>query len=118
MHIAAKIHRANGVRARSNRCVGDDFVQRLALAPAVAEDRHAPHNQRQFGVDAFEIKPHQTLTQHHHRLDLCKVGAVLGGGSAAGELVKRVLHIQSQHRVAIVKAGLRSNFEGRRQAVC
>ena len=69
----------------------------------MTEHRHTAHNQRQFRIGAFEIEANFPLRDHHHAGHLAEIGAKLRCGLFAGDAVKRILHIQGQHGVAIVK---------------
>ena len=83
----------------------------------MAEHRHASHDEGQFGVGALEIKTHFTLTQHRQALDFTEIRSKLGGSLFAGQALIRVLDIQSQYRVSVVKPGQGVELEGDRQTI-
>ena len=117
LNIFAKVDLPELVGTRADRHIGDDLVQGLVCAPLVAEHRHAAHNQRQFSIGAFEIETHLAVRDHHHAGHFAEIGTKLRRGFLAGEAVERILHIQSQHGVAIVKTSQRVKAKGHRQFV-
>ena len=119
--VAAELHRADAIRAASNRDVGDDLVKGLCLAvlhsPLAAENGQATDRQRQFAVRLLEAVTHGAFIHYLQARHVLQQILVSGRGVGTHQGVVAVFHVGGQHRVAIMKTRLFMDAEGDRQAI-